>query len=96
MFFQTTKPNSAPVFETSLHQSAGSDVSISCSQVILSAGEGEAEVKRIALDFQDWRAAGTMFRVPWWLGCTMEKVSWCTSVTTVRRRTRRRVARPAW
>ena len=59
-------------------------------------GEGEAEVKRMALHFQDWRATGTMSRVPWWLGCTMEKVSWCTSVTTVRRRTRRRLARPSW
>ena len=39
---------------------------------------------------------GTMSMVPWWLGCTMEKVSWCTSVTTVTRRTRRRLARPAW
>ena len=42
MFFQTTKPNSAPVFETSLHQSAGSDVSICCSLVNFSAGEGRA------------------------------------------------------
>ena len=56
-------------------------------------GEGEAEVKRIALDFQYWRAADTMSM---WLGCTMEKVSWCTSITTVNRRTRRRLAMPAW
>ena len=38
-----------------------------------------------------------MFKVPRWLGCTMEKVSWCTRVTKkVTRRARRRVEMPGW
>ena len=51
----------------------------------------------VAFDFQDWSAFDTMFKVPRWLGCTMEKVSWCTRVTKkVTRRARRRVEMPAW
>ena len=53
--------------------------------------------KLVALDFWDWSASDTMSKVPWWLGFTMEKMSWCTRVTKkVPRRARRRVEMPGW